>query len=304
MTSTVPAPRATISEVQRFSIHDGPGIRTVVFFKGCTLACAWCQNPEAIGRLPELARYPGRCIARCTACRDACPEQAVVELPGPAIDRALCTNCGACADVCPSGALRMIGREVAADELLGEILRDRAFYRTSGGGVTLSGGEPVVHASFLAQLLPKAREQGLHMAIETAGNYPFARLAPLLPLLDLVLYDIKLVDPARHRKATGHDNALIRENLTRLAQQECALEVRMPVIPGHNTDTENLEATAGLLRELQIYSITLLPYNHLWESKLVGLATDRKALGIALPEPDFYAEIQRRFAACGISVRT
>jgi pyruvate formate lyase activating enzyme len=186
----VRAPAATIFDVQRFSVHDGPGIRTVVFFKGCSLRCRWCQNPEGIRPAPELAYFEDRCLAGCAACLTACEKRAL----GPsragrvAFDR--CSACGDCLPPCPSGALRIAGREVGTGELLAEVLRDQTFYRSSGGGLTLSGGEPVLQSEFLQAFLPAAKNAGLHVVLETAGHYPFSLLEPLLPHLDLVLFDL------------------------------------------------------------------------------------------------------------------
>lgn len=294
---------AVVFDVQRFSVHDGPGIRTVVFFKGCGLACAWCQNPEALRAAPELAYYADRCLEGCTLCVPLCPEQALRDARAERVDFARCTACGACVDACPSGALRQIGRRIGVDGLLAELLRDRPFYEASGGGVTFSGGEPVLHAAFLADLLPRARSEGLHLALETSGHYPFALLEPLLPWLDLVLYDLKVMDPAAHARLTGHDNAHVHDNLRRLLARGAPVEVRMPVVPGSNTDEDNVAATARLLAGLGVGAITLLPYNHLWEAKLPRLGTARRPLGIRPPDPGFYAALQRTFARHGLAAQ-
>jgi pyruvate formate lyase activating enzyme len=294
--------QAIVFDVQRFSIHDGPGIRSVVFFKGCSLACAWCQNPEAKQASPELAYYQERCLPGCTRCL-VCPEDALHADRARRVDFTRCTACGACVDVCPAGALRRVGRSWAAAELLEAVLRDRAFYEASGGGVTLSGGEPVLHASFLAEFLPIVEAEGLHVALETCGAYPFELLEPLLPRLDLVLFDVKAADPLRHGRYTGQDNLQILENLAELRRRRVPLEVRMAVIPGWNSDAENVEATAKLLRELGVETLTLLPYNHLWEAKLPRLGTSRAPLGIRPPQPAFYTALEDAFAQHGVVAR-
>jgi pyruvate formate lyase activating enzyme len=294
------AERALVFDVQRFSIHDGPGIRTVVFFKGCSLACEWCQNPEAMSAAPEIAYYAERCLAECHACEGVCRERAILPDPTARVDFARCTACGDCVEVCPTRALRIVGREVSSGELLREVLRDRPFYAASGGGITLSGGEPVLQAAFLERFLPRARAEGLHVALETAGAYPFERLEPLLPGLDLVLFDLKVADPERHRRYTTRDNALILENLRRLLEAAVAVEVRMPVVPERNADDRNVRETAELLASLGVGRLTLLPYNHLWEAKLPRLGTAREPLRIAAPQAAFYEDLARRFAERGL----
>jgi pyruvate formate lyase activating enzyme len=295
--------QAVVFDVQRFSLHDGPGIRTVVFFKGCALACDWCHNPEALHAAPELAYYEEQCLEGCTRCEDVCPEGAILPRRSDRVDFARCTACGKCVEVCPGRALRLVGRHWTAPELLEEVLRDRPFYESSGGGVTLSGGEPVLHAAFLGELLPLLRAEGVHVALETCGAYPFDMLAPLLPCIDLVLFDVKLVDAERHARHTGRENAGILHNLERLLCEEVPVEVRMPVVPGRNDDDANVADTAALLARHGIGSLTLLPYNHLWEAKLPRLGTARAPLGIRPPGDDFYRRIQGEFARHGVAAR-
>jgi pyruvate formate lyase activating enzyme len=297
------AQHAIVYDVQRFSIHDGPGIRTTVFFKGCALACAWCQNPEALRAGPELTYDEARCVEGCARCVDVCPEDALCDRRTGRVDFARCTACGACVEPCPSAALRLVGRPWAAEALLEALLRDRAFHAASGGGVTLSGGEPVLQGGFLRELLPRLKQEGVHVAIETCGAYPFALLEPLLPCIDLVLYDVKVVDPIRHARFTTRDNAQILENLVELVRRGAPLEVRMPVVPGWNTGGRDLEAMAGLLTELGIPALTLLPYNHLWEAKLPRLGTERQPLGIRPPDDAFYHGLQQELARHGIEAR-
>ena len=240
---------AVVFDVQRFSIHDGPGIRTVIFFKGCAMDCVWCQNPEAVDAAPELAYYPERCLVGCVACVAACPETALRAAITDRVDWTRCTVCGDCVAVCPADALRVVGREWTADDLLVEVARDHRFYEASGGGITLSGGEPVLHSAFLQEFLPLARLRGLHVALETAGLYPFALLAPLLPLVDLVLFDLKVMDASTHQRLTAQDNDQILSNLRRLCAAGPPLDVRMPVVPDTNTDDANVAATARFLAD-------------------------------------------------------
>lgn len=292
---------ATVFDIQRFSIHDGPGIRTVVFFKGCSLACAWCQNPEAIGSRPEMAYYEERCIPGCSACVAVCPEQALGAERHGRLDFDRCTVCGRCVPVCPGDALRVVGREVTVEDLLDEVVRDRPFYDASGGGVTLSGGEPGLQAPFLRAFLPAARAAGLHVVLETAGCYPARILDDVLPLVDLVLFDLKVADTAAHRRYTNRDNAPIIANLAHLAAAGATVTVRMPVVPGYNTDAANVVATAALLRRLGIRQLTLLRYNHLWEAKLPRLAGDRAPLGVVPPADGAYTDLIAAFAREGVA---
>jgi pyruvate formate lyase activating enzyme len=294
---------AIVYDIQRFSIHDGPGIRTTVFFKGCALACAWCQNPEALHAAPELSYDAVRCLEGCSRCIETCSVDALRPEPSGRVDFERCTGCGDCVAPCPSGALRMIGRSWNVPDLFAALLRDRAFYARSGGGVTFSGGEPVLQSLYLCELLPRLREAGIHVAIETCGGYPFEMLEPLLEWIDLVLYDVKVVDALRHVRFTTRSNEDILENLAELARRGVAVEARMPVLPGWNTDAANLEATAKLLTELGLPSLTLLPYNPFWEAKLPRIGTDRQPLGIRAQEDDFYLALSEELEDHGIQTR-
>lgn len=292
---------ATVFDIQRFSIHDGPGIRTAIFFKGCSLACAWCQNPEAVGLQPEMAYYAERCIPGCSACQNVCPEHALRSDRDGRLDFSRCSVCGRCVDVCPGDALRVVGRSITIDELLAEVLRDKPFYAASGGGITLSGGEPALHAPFLRTFLPLARAEGLHVVLETAGCYPARLLDELVPLLDAILFDLKVIDAEAHRRLTTRDNAPILANLAHLLARGAPVTVRMPVVPGHNTDPVNVAATAALLRQLGVRDLTLLRYNHLWEAKLPRLAGNREPLGLSPPPDSLYEALIATFARHGVA---
>ena len=235
--------------VQRFSTEDGPGIRTTVFLKGCPLRCAWCHNPEGLEPHPDLVWYDVRCIA-ARECLRACPRNALELTPaGMRIERAVCDGCGACAAACPAGALEVIGQRWGVDELLAEVRKDQVFYETSGGGVTFSGGEPLVQADFLAALLPRCKEAGLHVALDTCGALPWERYERVLPWVDLVLYDLKVMDPERHRAATGAPNDRILDNAADLAARGLPIWVRTPVIPGYTADLENIRAIGEFIRQ-------------------------------------------------------
>jgi pyruvate formate lyase activating enzyme len=289
-----------VFDIQRFCVHDGPGIRTVVFFKGCSLACAWCHNPEAVAGGPEIAYHAERCVPGCVACLPSCPERAIRDDPRRRVDFTRCDACGACVAACPSGCFVLIGRSMSVDEVEREVCRDRAFYEASGGGVTLSGGEPVLQVPFLLQLLPRLRSAGIHVAVETAASVAYELLERLLGYFDLWLFDVKLIDASRHEKLTGRANERILANLRRLVSAGAPVSVRMPVVPGVNTDEENVGRTAELLCGLGIETLTLLPYNALWEAKLAHLATARTPLGVRPASAEYYESLQNAFAIQGV----
>ncbi len=232
----------TTFNVQRFSTEDGPGIRTTVFFKGCPLHCAWCHNPEGISPGPELVWYEVRCIG-VRDCLRVCPVGALELTPdGMLIDRERCDVCGACAEACPAAALDVIGRTWLPEELKAEVQKDAIFFETSGGGVTLSGGEPMVQADFLVQFCRLCRQADLHVALDTCGAAPWTRYEQVLSLVDLVLYDLKIRDRGRHQAATGLDNRSILENARRIAATGVPMWIRTPVIPGYTADAANIAA--------------------------------------------------------------
>ncbi|MFH2006045.1 MAG: glycyl-radical enzyme activating protein [bacterium] len=266
-----------IADLRRNSLDDGPGIRSVVFFKGCPLRCAWCQNPETLSLLPEVQRSPERCEA-CERCVAACPER--IPRPGSAAeDRQRCTLCGRCVDACDAGARRLVGQAMELEELTRQLLRDAPFYRRSGGGVTLSGGEPTLHARFAGALAARLRAADVEVLLETCGLFGWSTVEEhLLPHVTAVYFDLKLRDPARHQRATGHGNARILQNLRRLVDRGTELLVRTPLVPGLTDDDDNLTAVATQVRELGLGRLALLPYNPLWLSKRCGLAAGEAGL--------------------------
>lgn len=277
----------TIFDIQRFSIHDGPGIRTTVFFKGCNLRCFWCHNPESLHPGPQLQFFAERCIA-CGACVTICQHGASFFDDGaPVYDARRCAVCGACAEVCYAEARVLVGRRVTADQVVEEILRDRAFYDSSGGGVTLSGGEPVLQRAFAGAILARCRAGGLHTALETAGHYPWEHIAALLPLLDLIMMDIKHLESDRHRAATGAPNERILANARRLAETDRPLIFRVPVIPTVNDTEQEIGAIADFVqgladgrharRERAPITLELLAFHRLAGDKYRGLGLDCRA---------------------------
>jgi len=254
--------RPLIFDVKRHALHDGPGIRTTIFFKGCPLRCVWCHNPESIAPGIEVGFYPSDCI-QCGDCVEACPTGAAqMDLPGR-IDRAICKRCGTCAEVCPGRGLRQVGRFYEIDELLDIVLRDEVYYQTSDGGVTLSGGEPALYIDYASQLLQGLKSNGIHTAIETCGFFEWSQFkTKILGWLDLVLFDVKLADAELHLKYTGKRNDVILENLARLVQERADDVIpRIPLIPGITTRPSNLQKLSGILREMGVRHCWLLPYN-------------------------------------------
>jgi len=240
-----------ILHLQRLSTEDGPGIRTTVFFKGCPLRCAWCHNPESLSRQPQIQWFAVRCLG-CQTCLTACPEGCLTRTEaGLVIDRGRCNGCGECADACPAGAIELLGRTVSVDELLGELRKDRAYYVASGGGVTLSGGEPTLQADFAEGLLRGLKEEGISTALDTCGLCSAETLDRLLPFTDLVLYDLKLLEPGLHHQYTGSTNRQILDNLRHLRDMQSRLPfrlwVRTPLIPGATATPENLTALGTYL---------------------------------------------------------
>ena len=275
-----------MTNIQRFSIHDGPGIRTTVFLKGCNLRCFWCHNPETLDPRPQLQLYLDRCI-RCGECFQRCPHGAHVTVGGERqFHRELCVGCGTCVDTCYAEALVLVGEHKTVEEVVEEVLRDLPFYETSGGGVTLSGGEPLLQRDFAYAILERCRREGLHTAIETAGNFPWRRVASILPVTDLVMMDIKLFDSVRHRKYTGVPNERILANAARLGQQPQPLIVRTPIVPGVNDTPDDVADIARFVAKLpNLLYYELLAFHPMATSKYEAMGLDYRARGLkALPK--------------------
>ena len=292
--------KAMIFDLQRYSVHDGPGIRTVVFFKGCPLRCKWCQNPESLQRRPELGFSPEPCIG-CHHCEEACPEGAILR-GARRIERARCTACGDCVDPCHAEALRMIGEEWGRDELMEGVLRDRPFYEDSGGGVTLSGGESLLQIDFVEEFCSACRDVGLSVAVETSGAVPFDSFRRILPFVDLILYDVKAIDPSLHKAWTGSANEGILSNLEKLRQSEVPVVPRVPIVPNHTALPANLDQIAAHL-EGSFQQVHLLPYHRWGESKRDLVDSPQPSLQLDSPSEAEMEAIARIFEERGIVAR-
>ena len=265
--------KAPVVELKRFAVHDGNGIRTTVFLKGCPLRCVWCHNPEGLSRTPELAYYTQKCLS-CGACVRVCPSGAhLLTEEGHVYRRALCTQCGACEAECPGTALKLYGREMTPDALLPLLLEDRDFYETSGGGVTLSGGECLTHPDFCAELLRLLQSEGINTAVDTCGFVSRSAIDRVLPYADAFLYDVKAIDEDVHRRCTGQPNGIILDNLRYLDGLGKAVEIRIPLVPGWN-DGE-IPRIGDFLASLRtVRRVRVLPYHRYAGSKYAALGME------------------------------
>lgn len=289
-----------VTEIQRFSLHDGPGIRSTVFLKGCNLRCAWCHNPETLHPKPEVQYFPDKCLG-CGWCLKACPHEAHEITPqGHVFHRSEhCTACGNCTSGCYAQALVMVGRCMTADEVAAEVRRDRPFYQESGGGVTLSGGEPLCQPEFSRAILQQSKAEGLNTAMETNLAAPWHQLQKLLPWLDLVLLDLKHLQTEVHREWTGVPNERIIDNARRLGELQLPLIVRTPVVPGVNDDSQVIDGIAALIASFpNLLYYELLPYHPLGTGKYQSLEMSYRLAGVTTPAGEvmqLLAETARRY---------
>jgi len=275
-----------VFDIKRYAINDGPGIRVVVFFKGCNLHCAWCHNPESISPEIEKMYSPAKCI-KCGSCVDACPENAItLTKDGIITDPDLCKICGKCAEVCPTKAIEMSGKEMTVSEIMESIEKERVFFDQSGGGVTFSGGEPLVHAKMLIELLDECGRRRIHRAVDTAGNVSTETILNVAKRTDLFLYDLKMMDSVLHKKWINSGNEKILHNLKAIAEAGANIIIRIPVIGGLNDTTENIENTAKFISSLagEKKEVHLLPYHNIAQNKYMKLG--RSEDFAALHEPD------------------
>jgi len=293
-----------VFDIKKFSIHDGPGIRTTVFFKGCPLHCVWCHNPESQALQPEIMFLKERCLY-CGACQEVCASGAIAWCGDlQFIQQEKCTLCGACVEACYAEARQMVGREMTAAQMMAEIERDIAFYDESGGGVTFSGGEPLAQPDFLLVLLQSCREKEIHTALDTCGFASWERLNSIREYVDLFLYDLKLMDDARHKKLTGVSNKVILQNLQALSQRGHNIVLRVPVIPGVNDDADNIRQIGEFVAALpHRHRVDILPYHHTAADKYERLHKNYKLGEVRPPSSERMRKIAQTLQKLDLRVK-
>jgi len=291
-----------IFDIKRYAINDGPGIRIVIFFKGCNLHCAWCHNPESISSQAEKMYAPAKCI-KCGTCADACTENAITLTPeGIITDPELCKMCGKCAEVCPTKAIEMSGKAMSVSEIMDMIEKERIFFDQSGGGVTFSGGEPLVHTKMLIELLDECGKRGIHRAVDTAGSVSTETILEVAKRTDLFLYDLKMMDSRLHRQWINARNERILQNLQTIAETGAHIIIRIPLIGGVNDTDENIELTARFISGLagDKKDVHLLPYHNIAQNKYMKLGKSDDFEILREPGKQTLAKAIARFAEYGI----
>lgn len=293
----------TVINIQKYSVHDGPGIRTTVFFKGCPLSCWWCHNPESQNSNHEIMFFEEKCTG-CGVCISRCPKMAISMMNNaPVVEEGKCILCGKCADFCPNNARELVGKDMTVQELMKEIIKDEVFYEESNGGVTFSGGEPLIHGEFLYELLKRCKERGIHTAVDTSGFTAWQELLKIADKVDLFLYDIKLMDNEKHKKYTGAENVIILDNLKKLSSSGANIFVRMPIIAGVNDDDENIDEAIKFLSSINAIQVNLLPYHKMGMDKYRRLKKDYKLSGMEKPTEERIMEIGEKFKKNGFKIK-
>ncbi|RKD25480.1 pyruvate formate lyase activating enzyme [Caminicella sporogenes DSM 14501] len=289
-----------IINIQRYSIHDGPGIRTTVFFKGCPLHCWWCHNPESQNFKQDIMYFENRC-QKCGFCVKNCPKGALFIKDDRVLrDEEKCIFCGKCENFCPVNALEIVGRTILEQELLNEIQKDRMFYEESGGGVTFSGGEVLYQIDFLEKMIDKCKMNAIHVSVDTCGYGDWKRLERIASKTDLFLYDLKVMNDEKHKKYTGVSNKTILENLKKLSSIHPNIWIRVPLIEGVNCDEENIQSMIDFLKPLNIQQVNLLPYHNTGMDKYTRLNREYKAVSFGIPSDERMNQIKASFEAYGI----
>lgn len=292
-----------IFNIQKYSIHDGPGIRTTVFLKGCPLECWWCHNPESQSIKQQLTFRPNKCIF-CKDCEKVCPN-GTISFTDKLFNynESKCKLCGKCAEICPSEALEFIGKNSSIEDIIKEVEKDKIFYEESGGGVTFSGGDPLVQIDFLDNLLMVSKQKGLHTAVDTSGYSSWDNIERIKDKVDLFLYDIKHMDDEKHRLYTGVSNKLILDNLKKLALEGKEIWIRIPIIPGINDDDLNIQRTCEYITLLNIKDVFILPYHNIAIDKYKRLDMEYKIPDIENPGDEAMEKIADRFKGYGLNVK-
>ena len=289
--------KGRVFNIQHYSIHDGPGIRTTVFINGCPLRCVWCQNPESQSMAPSIFFMTEKCTG-CGQCVEACPERVITVINGKSsTNRALCKGCGKCAEVCPNEARELIGKEMSVGQVFKDVNSDAIFYQRSGGGVTVSGGDPVAQPDFVIAILKMCKDAGLHTALETSGVAPWPIVKKILSYTDMVLYDLKHMDGEAHKRFTGKSNKLALANAKKIVAEfpHIAFVARVPLIPGYNDSEENIARTARFIAEELRDSIKvhLLPYHKLGTIKYERMEDTGKIIHIEPPSDEYMQKLRQ-----------
>jgi len=297
--------KGLVYDIQRFAIHDGPGIRTLVYMKGCPLKCLWCSSPQTQKFSTEILYTESKC-EKCLRCVDECPKKAIIfsDKEKIKIDRKLCNTCGQCVEICPNQALKLIGDQITVEELFQDVMKDSNFYRRSDGGVTIGGGEPTMQHEFVADLLKKCKETYVHTAMETCGYVKWEDLEKILEYIDLLYFDIKHMDSRIHKELTGVSNELILEN-ARKASKMRPIIIRIPLIPGRNDSEENLLNTAKFAAELgeNLLRIDLLPYHEFGTRNYEQLGREYGLKDVEPPSEDYMINLKKLVESCGVKVQ-
>jgi pyruvate formate lyase activating enzyme len=292
-----------VSKIQRYSIKDGPGIRTTVFLKGCSMQCEWCCNPELINPQPEILKDQNVCI-HCGECFSNCPEDTILEEANEyVINRTLCTVCGICVEVCPVGAYELIGRTMSVNELVLELMKDQVFYEVSDGGITFSGGEPTLQYGFVKKVAQELKRNQIHIALDTCGNVPWAYLQELIDVIDLVLYDIKFANNDKHTRFTGESNEVIMQNAEKLSDIGIPLIIRLPLLPGINDTPDDINGIVSFIQGLEtVQRVDILPYHRLGIGKYLMLGKEYRLGTLEPPERDHLEKLGGLIEANGFKV--
>lgn len=295
--------KGIVMNIQKYSVHDGPGIRTTIFLKGCPLSCWWCHNPESQNFNFELMFFNDRCVG-CGNCKDKC-EQGAINIKNGVVttEDSKCILCGKCTDFCINESRNLVGKEFSAKELLKEIKKDEIFYEESGGGVTFSGGEPLLQIDFLEEMLRLCKEQGIHTTVDTSGYSDFKNFKRILDYTDLFLYDIKHLDDNMHKKYIGVSNELIKENLIKLSELNANIFARIPIIKGINNDEKNIDETIEFLREINLEQINLLPYHKMGMEKYERIFKEYKLSGNEKPSKKNIDDLLLKFQQLNTKIK-